>query len=302
MKKLLSAMLALSMIFALAACNNGDGLVPDAESTTVGASDSTTVGDSDGVTTAPGDTQPSTGESATDDTALTTAYSPDPVSGNTMPSGTKVEVTTDKNGMPVNSNLERLFGNILKGDKYTMKFKIQVDKEDGTGSETLPVTASVWGKQTALETSMALDKKTQIKITLLAKDEKLYAMIPAASINSMLPTKLPSTTKGVYFTLPADSYDNLFPDVLSDEDVKYSGTTKVTHKGVDYICESYYSNGTTTRYYFNSNQLKRIEVIERTGTVSILEDITLTNTVNADMFKIPKGYVDFSMFSGLLGM
>jgi hypothetical protein len=36
------------------------------------------------------------------------------------------------------------------------------------------------GKQTALETSMALDKKTQMKITLLAKDEKLYAMIPAA--------------------------------------------------------------------------------------------------------------------------
>lgn len=302
MKKFLSAMLALSLVLALAACNNGGGLGLDTESTTIDASGSTTAGGSDGVTTAPGDTQTSTAENATDDTALTTAFSPDPVSDNTMPAGSKVEVTTDKNGMPVNSNLERLFGNVLKGDKYTMKFKIQVDKEDRTGSETLPVTASVWGKQTVLETSMALDKKTQINMTLLAKDEKLYAIIPAASINAMLPTKLPSTTKGVYFTMPADSYDNLFPDVLNDEDVKYSGTTKVTLNGTEYICESYYSNGTTTRYYFNSNQLKRIEVVERAGTVSILEDITLTNTVNEDMFKIPKGYVDFTMLSGFLGM
>jgi hypothetical protein len=89
--------------------------------------------------------------------------------------------------------------------------------------------------------------------------------------------------------------------VLNDEDIKYSGTTKVKHKGVDYICESYYSNGTTTRYYFNSNQLKRIEVIERTGTVSILEDITLTNTVNG-MFKIPKGYVDLFHVQRSAGM
>ena len=211
-----------------------------------------------------------------------------PVNESTMPSGSQVEVTTGTDGMPVNSNLERVMGSILKSSTYTMKFEINTTDQKGN-AETLPITAAVSGKKTSLETKIEMTAGgADISIRMLSTGTDFYAIIPSMK---------------AYMKLPAAEFKGLFPDVLNSNKttIKYVGTTNVNYKGIKYICETYKGDGTVTKYYFNGGNLKRIEIIEKDGSSSILENVSFSATVDESVFTLPTGYIDMSGLAGGLG-
>ncbi|MEI6578314.1 MAG: hypothetical protein WCN92_02490 [Eubacteriales bacterium] len=283
MKKLLIIIISFSMLFLLSSCKEPPGLGIDVEDTVSSKDESATSSSQVAVTTdtdAAVTTKSST-ESTTKNIDLSTTIT---VTKSIIPSGTKVEVTTGTDGKPVDSSLEGALGKILNSDKYTMQFEMQTE-QNGT-LETVPITAYVSGKKTALKTSMAMGAE-KLEVTMLSTGTDFYLIIP--------------TMKG-YAKLPAADFQDMFPNVINknDENVKYLGTTKVKYKGADYVCETYSNGESTTKYYFIAGELKRIEIVNKDGTTSILENIVYSNTVEDSIFTVPKGYLDLTtLLAGL---
>ncbi len=247
------------------------------------------------------------GETTTESTTVPVSL----ISKETLPTGKQNEVETKTDGMPVNSLAESAIGSVMKSGKYTMKFNLQMEQE-GT-EQNVPVTAYIWDKKTALETSMDMGTGQKMSVSILSTGSEAYLSIPGSALSSILPT-ISSATKGVYMLIPDDQFKEFFPDLTTSEsaDVKYSGTEKVTYNGVNYICETYSSKGIITKYYFNDGSLKRIEITDTNDTpndssddtTSILENIELKAGVDESVFKTPKekGYMDISLFSSILGL
>jgi hypothetical protein len=206
-----------------------------------------------------------------------------PTDVTTMPGGTVTVVETQADGKPVDSQFDSAVGNLLKSEKYTMSFSIQMKSDKKV--ETLPVTAYVSGKKLALKTSMAMELK-KLEVMMITNGTDFTVVIPSLK---------------AYAKLPADGFDDLFPSLVNSDDanVKYLGTTKVTSKGVEYICETYKSDdGSVTKYYFNSGKLKRIEITDKDGTPTVFENVNFTATVDESVFTVPKGYADMSALLG----
>lgn len=294
MKMLIGIIIALSMTLTLCACSDSPGLGLELDETTTANLLSTTGADdntsSTGSTTGIGDLTNGTTTFGTTDSDDSTTTSNAPVS--TLPSGTATEVTTDKSGKPVNSLLDSAVGDILKGNEYSMKFTMQAELEGET--QTMPVSIYVSGDKKYVETKMY----ELMKISFLSDGTDFYLIIPLMS---------------GYIKMPADQsgeYNDMFNlgdmGIADTSDMNYIGTTKVSYKGTEYICETYEIDGITTKYYFSDGKLKRIENIDTDGTSSTMENIEISSKVDDSVFNIPKNYREISeddlgALSGILG-
>ena len=284
MKKFIISVLSLSILLSLCACTKSDDLGLELDETTLSNTDTTIITSSMQNTDTTVDATLTTQVNSETTTRSIISSTTTSVPKVTIPPGTKVEVTTGTDGKPVDSGLKGSLGKILKSDKYTMSFDMQMD-QNGV-MQTVPITAHVSGKKTALETSMAIGAEP-LKVTMLSTGTDFYLVIPSM--------------KG-YAKLPADEFNNMFPNVINtnDKNVKYMGTTKVNFEGKSYICETYNTVDSTTKYYFIDGKLKRIEITGNDGTTSILENVVYSSTVDESVFALPKGYMDLTaLLSGL---
>lgn len=295
MKRILCVFMVFALIFSFGACKKDADKQPTAgETTTVaGQTDDTAAGDTEYVTN-------ENGETVTDaNGSPVQAGTTEPVSlisAETMPTGQTVVVTTNASGKPVDSQIDSALGDIFKGDKYSIKFTTQVDLEGST--QTMPAAIYVSGNKSLIELTMG--DSTLGKMGILNNDSGNYFLISA----------LAGLLKG-YMKVPDDQtgdYDAMFNfSTFSDtSDMQYVKTTKVTYKGVEYICEEYRSEDATVKFYFNNGQLKRIEQVGDDGSKVFMENIQITASFSETVFNIPAGYKelneeDLAGLSGLFG-
>lgn len=311
-KKFLCLFMVFALVFSLGACKKNDDKTPTGGSSTTVAGqteDTTTNVDADAteiVTNEQGEPvtnekgEPVTqkvGGSINADTTQEVSL----ISDETMPTGTKVEVTTTVNGDPVKPLVDSAFGEILKGNKYSIKFTAQIDMDGAR--QTMPATIYVSGKKSLVELSMGgagLGLGSGLaKMSVLNNEKGNYLLI---SILGVL--------KG-YVPIPADQageYDAMFDfsGISDTSDMKYIKTTKVTYKGVEYISEEYRSSDSTIKFYFNQGKLKRIEQVNDDGSKVFMENIEITAKFDEKVFNIPAGYKeinekDLENLSGLFG-
>lgn len=305
MKKIISILLVLSLVFSLAACKrNGEG---DNTDTTVLPDETTTRGfefatDENGelVTDADGKlvfVNPWEGLFGGDINSIfsTSSESFTLISDETMPTGSKVEVTVDSSGKPKDSLIDKALGNTFKGDKYSMKFNAQI-YANGT-RQTMPAAVYVSGNKSLIE--LSLSTASLAKFGILSNDSGNYFLINALSGMYKGYSKLSDED--------AEEYNIIsnFADFSDTEDLDYVKTEKVTYKGVEYLCEEYRGEDSTTRFFFSNGKLSRIENIGDDGSRVFLENIEITTNFSESVFDI-KGYKEFNEndlagLSGLLG-
>lgn len=313
-KKFLCVLMVFALIFSFGACKKDNDNTPtsDGSTTVAGQTDdssssgSTNAGATEVVTDDNGEPvtdekgEPVTkkvDESANTDTTQDVSL----ISDETMPTGTKVEITTTAGGEPVKPLLDSSLGDILKGDKYFIKFTAQIDM-DGS-KQKMPAAIYVSGKNSLIELTMG-DSGLGVglglgKMSVLNNDDGNYLLI---SILGVL--------KG-YVKIPADQSDEYdimfdFSGISDTSDMKYIQTTKVPYEGVEYICEEYRSSDATVKFYFNQGKLKRIEQVSDDGSKVFMENIEITAKFDEKIFNIPAGYKEISEkdlenLSGLLG-
>jgi hypothetical protein len=287
-KKVLSVLIVFALIFSFSACKEDTDTTTavDGSITNVDQTDDT----SNNVTEIVTDEN---GESVTDENGATvvvgTTEAESLISDEALPTGETVEVTTSAEGNPTNSLLDSALGNIFEGDKYSIKFTAQIDMDGAR--QTLPAAIYISDDKSLVELTMG-DSGLGLGLGLgemgiLDNGTDQYFLM---SIMGLL--------KG-YVTIPAEQsgdYDDMFDfSSFSDTtDMKYIETTQVTYNGVDYICEEYRSTDTTTKFYFNSGELKRIEQVSDDGTSAFMENIDISTSFSESVFDIPNGYKEIT--------
>ncbi|MGI6248014.1 MAG: hypothetical protein ACOYJX_01220 [Acutalibacteraceae bacterium] len=305
MKRIISILLVLFLVFSLSACKrNGE---EDNTETTDSPDETTTQGfefatDENGelVTDADGKlvfVNPWEGLFGGDINSIfsTSSESFTLISDETMPTGSKVEVTVDSSGKPKDSLIDKALGNTFKGDKYSMKFNAQI-YANGT-KQTMPAAVYVSGNKSLIE--LSLSTASLAKFGILSNDSGNYFLINALSGMYKGYSKLSDED--------AEEYNIIsnFADFSDTEDLDYVKTEKVTYKGVEYLCEEYRGEDSTTRFFFSNEKLSRIENIGDDGSRVFLENIEITTNFSESVFDI-KGYKEFNEndlagLSGLLG-
>ncbi len=301
-KKVLCVFMVFALIFTLGACKKNNDKVPTAggSTTVAGQTEETTDSDSETDTVTGDNGEPVTDENGNTVVTGTTQATP-LISDETMPAGKPVEVPTTTGGKPTNSLIDSSLGNILKGDKYSIKFTAQMDM-DGS-RQAISAVIYVSGKKSLMELTIG-DAGLGLglglgKMAVLNNGTEKYLLIDILAL-----------LKG-YVRIPADEsgeFDDMFNfSGFSDtSDMTYVKTTKVTYKGVEYISEEYRSSDATIKFFFNEGKLKRIEQVGDDGSKVFMENIVITDKFNESIFNIPSGYKEISEkdlegLSGLLG-
>jgi len=244
-------------------------------------------------TTIPSTTKPSTTIPSTTKPSTTIPSTTKP--STTMPSTTKPAETTSSTTTGTTSSSSYKGGElskILETSKYTIKYDTQVDNNGTT--QTVPVTTHISGNKIAFDTSMPYEGDV-ISIRLISNDSGYFAIVDLEA-NGFI----------CYGKLTESQFNSVYPplDLVNgyDANANYLGTKNVTYKGVNYISESYSKNGTTTEYYYKDEQLKRITVTDKEGTVKVFENVVFSATVDESVFTSPKdlGYTDATWLIGPL--
>ncbi len=306
MKRIISILLVLFLVFSLSACKrNGE---EDNTETTDSPNETTTQGfefatDENGelVTDADGNlvfVNPWEGLFSGDIGSIfsTTSESFTLISDETMPTGSKVEVPVNSSGKPKESLVDKALGNTFKGDKYYMKFNAQVYMDGAR--QTMPVAIYVSGNKSLIE--MSLSGGTLGKMSVLSNDSGQFFLINALAGLLKGYIKVSDEEAGEY----SDLFD--FSSMSDTEDIEYVKTDKVVYKGVEYLCEEYRTESGTIRFFFSDGKLKRVEQVDNDGSRLIMENIEISTNFSESVFEIPKDYKeinenDLAGLSGLLG-
>lgn len=157
-----------------------------------------------------------------------------------------------------------------KNGNFTMKMNIV------SGSNKTPATFVVSGDKISAE--MTTGGAT---VRLLVMNGKTYAVVPQYKW---------------YMELSEDTIGESYKDISSlgtnlSETQTYVKTTKVKDGGKEYTCEEYKNeSGSTTKYYFDGNKFKKMEVID--GDEILVYDIeSFTGNADSSVFSL-KGYTD----------
>lgn len=197
----------------------------------------------------------------------------------------KVEVELDENGRPDHGKTQDSYTEIMNSEKFTIDVVL---KTKTNGEELkLPILAMRNGKQIYFEFVMPVEGKGSMRINmLLADDGKCYLIFPAMR---------------AYMSMPGESMNDLFDSGIVTEDTAASGTyvetLEVEINNKTYTCDVYEDNGVTIKYYYDKDNLKRIESISGENEITIVEINEISKKCDNSKFKLPK-YFDLTTVMG----
>lgn len=164
--------------------------------------------------------------------------------------------------------LSAAYVDIMKGDKYLMKYKATLDM-DGQPME-VEATIAVSGDATAMQST-----GNGFETSMITKDGKIY-MIDHA--NKMV-TSMAEPTQDQEAAAQQEA------ETIGMEGLKYIGTGE--EDGLVY--EEYSTTDGTLKYYFDGKELKRISATIG-GVETVMDILELSDKVPADMFEVPADY------------
>ncbi len=195
----------------------------------------------------------------------------------------EIKVEVDSKGNPKHDDIEKRYTDIVASEKFTMDFVIQSKNND---IETIiPIYAVRDGDKMYLEMAMPVNGEGSMKIALLIRNETCYTIIPGMR---------------AYMTAPIDSIGEIFDIgmIESDSEATYISSNEVEYNGKKYICDVYESEGSTVKYYYTDNEIKRMEATDPNGGVSIIEFNEISGKADASKLRVPSGYIDMTKFIG----
>ena len=178
---------------------------------------------------------------------------------------------------------------VKKSKQYTIKMTAKNISPDGEIS-TIPFTIMRSGDNMYMETQFPIDGSKYLTVRALVKDGKCIMYIPSIR---------------AYMELPSDSINEIlngvdqYTDPDKDPDTgEYKSSGEVTVGGVKYNVDIYEDeDGAEVKYYYQGDQLKRIESVEKSGNTTIIEYESITNTVDKSKFVAPTGYFNLGNIS-----
>lgn len=196
-----------------------------------------------------------------------------------------IEIELDADGKPVHGDAELSYEEILAGEKFTLDANI---KTNVGGLETVaPFTIMRNGTNLYFETALPLkDGIGSTRVNLLFLDDTCYIVIP--SMRAYM--SIPKETAGEM--LPSDAFSG-----IEEVEGTYISSSEVVYNGQTYVCDVYDQDGSTTKYYYQNDQLKRIETISGDDT-SIWEINSISTSFDKSKFAVPKNYMDITTMMG----
>ena len=194
----------------------------------------------------------------------------------------KITVELGDDGMPARDEAKS-YKSIISGDVFTLKMNVKsiVNEQE----ESIPLSWSKSGKNFLIEASLPYEGSGYLKTSILSKDGKLYAIVPAMRL---------------YAELPAETFKEMIdPEIFEaeiEDNIVYDASYEVKVDGKTYYCDVYNSEDgkTVTKNYFDSNNNPvRVEMISGSD-VTIWEITEISSKADTSKFKIPLGYFDIS--------
>ncbi len=195
----------------------------------------------------------------------------------------KIEVEVDVNGNPKHEDIEKRYTDILESGKFTIDMVI---KSQNNGEETIvPMHVVRDGDKMYFETAMPIDGEGSMRMAFLVRDKKCYLIVPGMR---------------AYMTMPAEELGNIFDTEMLEKDTEanYISSNEVEYNGKKYICDVYESEGSTVKYYYSKNEIKRMEATDPEGNTTIMEFNTVSDKTDSSKLRVPSGYIDMTKFIG----
>ena len=195
----------------------------------------------------------------------------------------EIEVEIDSDGNPKHDDIEKRYTDIVESGKFTMDFVVK-SKSNGQDM-TVPVHVIRDGDKMYFETAMPVEGEGSMKMAFLMRDETCYFIIPGMR---------------AYMTMPAEEISAIFDTgmIESDAESTYISSNEVEFNGQKYICDVYESQGSTIKYYYNDNEIKRIESEDENGVISIMEINEVSGNADSSKLKVPSNYIDMTRLMG----
>ncbi len=193
----------------------------------------------------------------------------------------KIEVEVDSDGNPKHDDIEKRYTDIIESGKFTIDMVI---KSKNDGQETIvPMCVIRDGDKIYLETAMPINGEGSMKMAFLNRNNQCYFIIPGMR---------------AYMTVPSEDISQFFnTDMIeTDSEATYISSNEVEFNGKKYICDVYESEGSTVKYYYTKNEIKRMEATDPNGNTTIMEFNTVSDKVDSSKFRVPSGYIDMTKF------
>lgn len=198
----------------------------------------------------------------------------------------EIEVKVDNDGNPVHNDIEKTITDIIDDGKYTIDTIIKTT--DTNGKEMiLPLKTIRNGDKMYIETAMPVNGEGSMRLAFLVRDDTCYAIIPGMRAYMQTPVE------GIGEMLGNTSFGEITD---SDIEATYISSNEVEFNGKKYICDVYESEGSTMKYYYSGNEIKRIEATDPNGAVTIWEINEISDKADPAKLKVPSGYIDMTKF------
>lgn len=173
---------------------------------------------------------------------------------------------------------------IIATGKYTMKATIK------NGDTTVPITLYVdEGGKYSISTKLKTSAISSITAQFLSDGQNIYLVLPTM----MMYVKAGTTDELLGDQNAVAAITD--PTVIQGQDATYIQTGVTTVDGKEYTVEEYKTkDNQTIKYYYQGEDLRRIESIEKSGEATIIEITEVTGSVPANAFKLPSGYKDMT--------
>ncbi len=194
---------------------------------------------------------------------------------------TNIEV--DNEGKPVRKDDE--VTEILKGESYTVDYVLKADYNGK--KESVPVYLTKDGEDVYMNVRIPFEDTGVVNTETIVINNECYLVVPAMK---------------AYFKVTADQIGEAAvvpPEVLEEEiDSNYIKSGQIEIDGVTYEVDFYESEGQNIKRFYKNDELKRIEVDDGNGNVTILEIRSIKKGADKSKLRVPSGYLDLTSTMG----
>lgn len=210
----------------------------------------------------------------------------------------KVEVELGGNGKPVHGNAVQSMEDIIKSGTFTLDFTIKA-KVNGVES-TMPMKIMKDGSKMFMETTVPLSLTGKMRTNMIINDDGYFIVIPIMNAYLKAPTEDLEGAGNMEDIFGDLDFSNVEEDLEMNDN--YISSAIVNLNGKTYDCDIYEGeDGTTVKYYYLNNELKRIENTSEAGD-TIIEFKEISGKVDQNKFKTPKGRDLEKMIKNLEGL